>query len=232
MFYEMKIIKLIVIFAFFCSIAFAQEPVEHKLIIGLHTAPAGVTMYGAAEQRKLYDIKLMPTFGFIAGFEMQYLIKQKFALHMELNYERKGYADENAFVAGQGSFVAQKATVRLHHDYITVPIIAKFIISNGKPNFFVNTGIYAGYFINAQWNALPTENFNGDKGHQSPDGKYNNLFDCGLVTGLGCDIPVKERSNFSIELRNNLGFLSPDKGDMQMKHESLALLIGLGYKLK
>ena len=56
----------------------------------------------------------------------------------------------------------------------------------------------------------------------------------GLITGLGLNIPIKERSLFSIEARNDLSIYSLGKISIKSftMGESFALLFGLAYKLK
>lgn len=201
----------------------------------MHGAPVGANIYGAKELRQRWDIKFKPVLGFIAGVEIQYAIKPKTNLHIEVNFERKGYSTD-IYIQGQSFGTDAFTIIKYYHDYITIPITTKFIFLNNEARFFINAGIYGGYFINNGWNLLATENNNGDKGNESPAKFKNlNLIDIGLITGLGFDMPINERFQYSIEVRNNLGFAGIYNDEIfssrNIKHETLALLFGLGYKI-
>lgn len=209
--------------------------VTNRIILGVHGAPVGAIRYGAREQRKLDGVKFKPVLGFIAGLEMQYAIRPKTIFHIEINYERKGGAQDD-YIWGQNVPSTARTIVKEYDDYLTVPVMVKFILSNKKTKFFINTGVYAGYFVNVQWELMESE-YNGHlEGRYKPNSNYLNLVDVGLITGLGWNFPIKEHFQFSTEIRNNLGLAGSGKGEIfsnsNIKHESLALLFGMAYKLK
>jgi len=104
---------------------------DRKLSVGVHGGPAGATMYGDEESRKIHNIKFKPVFSFIAGINMQYVVKPKFWFHIELNYERKGY-EENWPVSDQNLVVIGTGVQKNYYDYITLPIMGKFILNKKK----------------------------------------------------------------------------------------------------
>ena len=233
MLWKFNITTITLVSILYGNIAYGQQ--ETKLIIGAHGAPAGSTVCGDSKQRKEYGFKFKPIQGFIVGVEMQYAVKPKLYLSLEVNYERKGYAQDVDILDQNNNLPIANTTVMINKNYNTIPIIAKFILSDKKIKIFINTGIYAGYFITYSWSLLPVENYKGEKGSGRPNAKFLNLLDFGLVTGLGWDFPIKEHFKFSTEIRNNLGITGTAKGETllssKIRNESIALLFGIGYKI-
>lgn len=200
---------------------------EHKWSIGIHAAPSGAVWYGNGDNKKIYQYQNSPKLAFDAGITVQYKFQSKFALCIEANYERKGTIYiSSEFMQSNGSHMKYNYS----SDYISIPVIAKFIAAKNKLNLFVNTGVNPAYLIKVKSRLYPNEYSTG----YTKDGKLDNRYrlDLSLLTGVGFVIPVTERTQFSTELRNNLGLTNIYKNySYNFKNETFALLLGASYKL-
>ena len=209
----------------FLSNAFGQNENLSKVSFGIHIAATGATVY-AKDLRKQQDDKYLPILGVVAGVETQFAVKPKFLIIIETNFERKG---QKIF------FTKFDIKSSVYRDYVTLPIITKFILSDRKAKIFLNAGAYGGYFLKLHYKIESLTTPGGEWTTYTPDPKYNNMFDFGLVTGLGAETIIKKNYQLGLELRNNLGLAGINKNDVfastNAKNESFSLLFRFRYNL-
>ena len=223
---------------------------NHKLIIGVHGGLAGAVWWGDRKFRKQvgFNYRYQPIIGFSTGPSFQYSIFNKISLFWELNYDRIGSTILQPHYTGNSRNGGDLGTFEsdIFYDYISIPLMVKFKI-NKKMGVYVNIGCYLSYLINFNSfayypsNDRPASYFHFESYYHYEDVKRHidqlPRFDCGLITGLGWDIPIKKRLQFSIEVRNNLGVLLNYKknenyiANPNRYNESFALLFGLAYKI-
>lgn len=204
---------------------FSQEAEkERKVSIGLHGGPAMSTIYGSSSISKI-----SPLIGFVVGFNSEFNIRPRFHLDININYERKGYS-YNFLVYDPNFMPIKEITIREKHNYITLPVMAKLVLVNKKIKLYANIGAYAGYFFNLNYASPGTATYLGQTYNGKPNGESYHLIDVGVITGLGFAAPLGNHMQLSFELRNNLGLNTIAKSG-KSKNESLALLLGLAYKI-
>ncbi|MEN9656361.1 MAG: hypothetical protein RL311_1342, partial [Bacteroidota bacterium] len=89
-----------------------------------------------------------PAFAYLGGLNLEYQIKEKLSLKLELNYERKSqksdevveFTDANGYTKDY-DFISKK-----NHDYLVLPIMLKYNFSN-KNSFYVNAGPFIGFLL-------------------------------------------------------------------------------------
>jgi Outer membrane protein beta-barrel domain len=200
---------------------------ESSWSIGVHAAPSISIWTNDRNYRNKYHIQYQPKIVFMGGIALAYRTSPKFAIGIELNYERKG-----SFVYYPSSFDANgnvSSTIKSNasFNYITLPIMAKFKMNKERFSLFANAGVYTGYLIkyNSKFNSTKIEG----------DFKHINRWDMGLVTGLGMEIPMNKQLLFSTEIRNNLAVNTIyDNADSYAintfsRNESLNVIVGMVY---
>lgn len=214
-------LKIIVVLILLSHFSFAQKN-EHQLTFGMHFAPALSTIIQHPSVKSIGGFDVRPKGGFIAGFNFQYQVKPKIALCANLNYESKGFIiNYNNTLNEYNGESYSTLSVTYIMDYITLPLTAKLKLNTKKGDFFTNLGISPAYLfrygttLDAYRKVRVPNSFN---------------LGCFLVTGFGVNIPMNQRWQFSMEVRNNirLGRFNSVKNNLT---ESLALLFGLGYKI-
>lgn len=121
-----------------------------------------------------------------AGVYGMYRINERFSIREELLFSVKGYGLEASSLVVPGT----TEKVRLHLNYISLPILAGYAI--GK-RFMVHVGPEIGYLLSAQ--------FKNDGGTNDAGIIYNETIDLGAVAGL--NYSLSER--MQVELRYTHG---------------------------
>ena len=171
-----------------------------------------------------------PAFAYLGGINVEYLIKEKLSLKLDLNYERKSQKADNTLEIfdNNGSSKVYNFTSKKNYDYLVLPIMIKYSFTN-RNSFFINGGPYIGYLLKSNiTNDLG--NIDGLNNEPFETTKYNNKTDFGLSIGLGKSFELKENNSIFIEIRENLGLTNTSKntvmGNGTVKTNSLNLIIG------
>jgi hypothetical protein len=171
-----------------------------------------------------------PAFAYLGGINVEYLIKEKLSLKLDLNYERKSQKADNTLEIfdNNGSSKVYNFTSKKNYDYLVLPIMIKYSFTN-RNSFFINGGPYIGYLLKSNiTNDLG--NIDGVINEPFETTKYNNRTDFGLSIGLGKNFELKENNSIFIEIRENLGLINTSKntvmGNGTVKTNSLNLIIG------
>ena len=171
-----------------------------------------------------------PAFAYLGGINVEYLIKEKLSLKLDLNYERKSQKADNTLEIfdNNGSSTVYNFTSKKNYDYLVLPIMIKYSFTN-RNSFFINGGPYIGYLLKSNiTNDLG--NIDGLNNEPFETTKYNNKTDFGLSIGLGKSFELKENNSIFIEIRENLGLTNTSKntvmGNGTVKTNSLNLIIG------
>jgi hypothetical protein len=171
-----------------------------------------------------------PAFAYLGGINVEYLIKEKLSLKLDLNYERKSQKADNTLEIFDynGSSKVYNFTSKKNYDYLVLPIMIKYSFTN-RNSFFINGGPYIGYLLKSNiTNDLG--NIDGVINEPFETTKYNNRTDFGLSIGIGKNFELKENNSIFIEIRENLGLTNTSKntvlGNGTVKTNSLNLIIG------
>ena len=170
-----------------------------------------------------------PAFAFLGGINFECLIKEKWSLKVELNYERKSQkADNNMEFVDGDAYGVYHFTSKKNYDYLVLPIMVKYCFSE-ENSFYVNGGPFIGYLLksNVTNDLEDIEGINNDPVETT---NLNNKTDFGVSIGLGKIIEVNEKGSIFIEIRENLGLTNTSKkkvwGNGEAKSNSLNLIIG------
>ena len=143
------------------------------------------------EYAKYQDFKI----GYLLGVSLEQPLSKNWSIKANLTYERKSkkfevvYYDWNAEESGTENF-------RHVYEYINVPVLLKYELGNS--GIFANAGPFLNYLLNNP--IKPNDPY--DDTMARPEQKK---VDFGLSAGIGFAIPLDERNEFSIELRDDLG---------------------------
>jgi hypothetical protein len=212
-----KIILFIIIFIG-CSIVISAQQLWQIDVQG----GAGGTFLRTDETPVTYsDVEV--SYAGIVG--IQYQFHSFFSLRTEVMFERKGGSYSPKFMDGLGNLV-EMGTADYFMNYISVPLLAQLHIGK-KVRFFLNVGPSVGVLVNTSLRFTSPTN----EVINYPDPGTFARVDIGLVTGLGCRIPLGERWIFSIEARTQTGFFPVENNDTFKKYNFNALMMaGVGYR--
>lgn len=158
--------------------------------VGLHGGPNYPDVWGN-EYAKYQDFKI----GYMVGFSFEKPIHKNLSIKANLNYERKTkkyelvYYDWNAEKSGTENF-------RHVYEYINVPVLLKYEFGNS--GIFANAGPFLNYLLSDR--VKPNDPYDDDM--LRPE---HEKFDFGLSAGIGFALPLDEKNELTIELRNDLG---------------------------
>lgn len=140
--------------------------------------------------------------------------------------ERDGFSDLK--FTNQANNQVTTGNSRINYVYLSIPLLINRSFGN-KERFFFTFGPSFDFLL------LNTESINiGNQFYYYVYGQNSsNYINLSLNTGIGIKVPLSERFNFSLELRNNLGVLNTvqsynDRG--YIRTNSTKLLIGISYK--
>jgi opacity protein-like surface antigen len=216
-------------------ISYLNYSQNSNIKFGIHAGLNYSTFYG-------YDIPEVfdpvysesPAFAFLGGINIEYQIKEKLSLKLELNYERKSQKGNNNNIAiGDIDDLTQRYnfTSKKNNDYLVLPIMVKYNFGN-KDSFYANGGPFIGYLLKSNiTNDLG--DIEGINNGTVVTTDLNNKTDFGLAIGLGKMIEINEKNSISIEIRENLGLTNTSKGKVwgngEAKTNSLNLIIGYQF---
>ncbi len=200
------------------------------LEIELLAGPALTSLRGNPVVKNNYD----PAFNFSTGVRINYFLNEKTLLTGGIFYEKKGGRGESYIVLrDQNNQITAEGTVtyKSSFDYITLPIQwGKRLGTKVKYQFGI--GLYAGILLKQEYRG------EGPNGQADPDIDNTDLFkrvDVGLSANTSVFIPVNNSFSIKIGVNDHFGLVNvsdvPVKNDGAIKHNSLALLIGLNFKV-
>ncbi|MEL1246213.1 porin family protein [Flavobacterium sp. DGU11] len=192
----------VLLIALLPAMAFAQEaPVSQPVKFGLQ---AGATYAGIRGNPGAEDNDY--AVDYLIGASIEVPINERLSFIGNLNYERKSFS--NKIVTSNGvndpfDPIVQTGEfdVRATLHYLSVPLNLKYYIGPSR-KFYINGGVFAGFFLD---NTLRVD---GDKTEDESGNGIFKEFDFGLNLGLGMRVPIDEKNDLNIELRDNLGLVN------------------------
>ncbi|RTY94993.1 porin family protein [Flavobacterium sp. GT3R68] len=173
-----------------------------------------------------------PAFAYLGGINLEYLIKQKWSLKAELNYERKTQKADNRIeiTDNDGFTTVHEFTTKKKYDYLVVPIMLKYSFTE-KNSYYLNGGPFIGYLIKSKITSeFNSTEFNTDDRDTTDN---NKKMDFGVSVGLGKSFTLNQKSTFYIEIRENMGLSNTSKVDVwnggSVKTNSLNLIAGYSF---
>jgi Outer membrane protein beta-barrel domain len=189
---------------------------------GLGTASLRVNDYGSISHHN--------KIGYETGFFAQYNFKKLISIRIGTYYEKKGSGTKIQVYDDIGN-LSGVAQGNESFEYITFPVFVRATFGR-KLHYFINAGSYLG-FLHKQtltygaFRQFPEETFNTTDNYKKTEK--------GISTGAGVLFNYKQRVDFSIEIRNNLGLTNTSKLPLynggEIKTSATNLLLGISYKL-
>lgn len=210
-----------------------------KMEFGVQGGPGGSVFFNERPMLNPRNSKRPIYNGGMAGAGFQYNFTKMAALRVEANYEQKGdvyysiYGYDNA-----NTFRESYAFDRTRN--INIPVTARLSFGRNV-RFFVNAGMYAGVQVYSQ-RIISDVTYTPvidvvlrDRTSARNITKDVTRGDAGVVAGLGVFLPVGSRAAFTIEARNNTGFINQNAGtglyQNKFYNTNTMLLMGLTFAL-
>lgn len=153
---------------------------------------------------------------YLFGASFEYQIKEKLALKVDVNYERKIKQTNNVIeIIGNGSFDPIDNNSGIYNfvntsfsNYIVLPILIKYNFSE-KDSFYLNGGPFLGFLLNSgiKTNLV----LDGEETSASTTTNDYKTLDVGVSFGIGKEFNLSDKNKIYIELRDNLGLLNTNK---------------------
>jgi hypothetical protein len=183
-----------------------------------------------------FEIKERAGFAYLGGVNIEYQLKSKLSLRLELNFERKTQKvvdNEFYIISGVDGNIEGNYNydIKKNYDYLTIPMLAKYYFKENN-SFFINGGPFIGYLLKSTvTNDLEEiKNLNND---DLVTTNNHTKLDFGLTFGLGKNFAINEKNAISIEIRENLGLVNISKnpvwGNGTIKTNSIGLLVGYSF---
>lgn len=149
---------------------------------------------------------------YLFGASFEYKIKEKLALKVDVNYERKVQKTNNTlsyiFDPNDPIITAPDFVITGFSNYIAVPILIKYNFSNDK-SFYLNGGPFLGFLLNS---GIKTDlDIEGLDTSPANTTKSNKILDLGIAFGIGKEFKISDKNKIYIELRDNLGLVNTNK---------------------
>lgn len=211
----------IILLSIFTCLLFSAQGQYHKLKVGLHAGPNMTSIHG---HRSLRDFKKY-RLDFAFGFDIEIPMGEKLSLKSGLEYEGKG--EKISILVSSGSAMpggTKKTTIS--YDYLQIPILASYKMSNGNTNLYVDLGPYLGYLLSAKVIDEPFGQYEG--------GEFNGInrhrpFDFGIMGGLGIAFPLSEKIEGSFAIHDHLGLANiakPEIANVPIRTHTIGLRMG------
>lgn len=118
--------------------------------------------------------------GFNAALSADYYFSDMWSIKVKAIYDRKGWDNGEIYEFSYDPIVQPAIRTDFNLDYVTVPVQVGFHFG-GKRNFYLNTGPYIGFLVNAKETEMDTDLKEG----------FSNV-DFGLSFGAGFKYPVSD----------------------------------------
>lgn len=157
--------------------------------------------------------------GYLVGLSFDYSLKGHLSLKSNINYERKIKTRELTFYNDQIQEIGTKEYKEVF-DYINLPFLLKYEFLNDK--LFVNGGPFFNYLLSTQ---LDSDYPNDDSTGVTEKKKI----DVGFSLGFGTTIPINEKNDIAIEIRDDFGLIDtgggPIHADGTVKTNTIKLIL-------
>jgi hypothetical protein len=217
---------------------------KDRLTLGLE---AGYTRsYLITNISSLAFTQYRPAGGYTVGVPIQYLWKKWFAIQADPGVMQKNYTLERTdFFAGNN--ITQSNT------YIQLPLMAKFIVGDGKLKGFFNVGGYGGYWMaghvkgsianildptlssSATTLSATVNSYNFNESYQFNSVKDNRV-EWGWLAGAGISYQLTRKCQIYMEGRNTQSVTDQQKKYMMNQipkyNQTYSLMIGCLLQLK
>lgn len=224
--------KNLLIFALFTTLFTYSQ--NSKLKFGFQTGLNYSSYRGYTIPTSIYPVySESPSLAYLGGVTMEYKIKEKLSLRVELNYERKSQKGNNTIEIrlsiDDPSQVYNFETKR-NYDYLVLPLLLKYCFTD-QNTFYLNGGPFVGYLVQSKLtNNLDATGFNSPDSITTQDNKRT---DFGLSFGVGKKFEFSNTMTFNLEIRDNLGLTNTSKIGVwnggTVKTNSLNLMVGLAF---
>ena len=199
-------------------------------VLGMTTVNAQEVKFGVKAGLNLASItgdetdNLDGRTSFHLGAVAEISISDKFSVQPELLYSTQGAKYEDS-ESGSGFSYNEESTIKL--DYINLPIMAKYYVSEG---FSIEVGPQIGFLMSAKEDYEYSETIDGetfsDSGEEDIKDSVSGI-DFGLNLGLG----YKLESGLNFGARYNLGLsnINDFEGSDEFKIQNSVIQVSVGY---
>lgn len=197
---------------------------QNKIKLGINGGLSYTNLRGN-DLTESYDAK----FSVLAGTSFEYFFYENISLGLNINYESKGVKDNGylEFTDINGSSEVLQSDSVLNYNYLVLPMYINYYFGT-KKDFYVNTGLFAGYLLSANLSSKKFDN-------KTDVSNSTKKIDGGLQFGFGKTFRFNDKNELKVELRESLGLINISDvkvyDDGTVKTNSLNLILNWNFNL-
>lgn len=170
--------------------------------------------------------------GYHLGLLLEYRTDKNVALRIEPSWVQKGYG----LYSLVDEYPILMTTVNFTHDYLSLPLVARFYMGKNHWKPFIDVGMDFSYWISGKAEGIKQDILSPDTNKNVPysekyrfDSRRDRRTENALLTGAGINYEIK-RHNFSLEARYALSLTDIYKHtEKNISKRNRTLLFSLGY---
>lgn len=178
------------------------------------------------------DTMEIAKFGYSAGINLVYKIKNNFSLESGILFSDKGEKTKEYLLGNSSSGKLPINNTDIHHYmYLDIPVKANYYILTGKLKLFVTAGVSANIFLIQKNTSILGYS---DRASEKQTSKINSglsKINLSFIAGLGIDCPVTKKINFKIQPIYSRSINSIINTPIKSYLYSAGLNIGIYFKL-
>lgn len=202
-----------IIYIILCFIStFRLYGQQNKYEIGLEISPC-ITSYYRGNDAIEDNFHL----GFLGAINFQYNINRAFSLRTNISYNKSEFEFTNQSVFDPKINGSIEVRQLVRRNFFTIPFLTRASFGN-KIKFIIEAGPYLALLKESSMSYTDFTNYGTENSKRIV---------YGISAGLGTTIPISDRINFDVNIRNYLGSNNTGK---YVKQFSTSFILGLNYK--
>ncbi len=160
--------------------------------------------------------------GYLIGVSFDYYLTDNLSLKANINYDRKTQKYRLTYFNSSAQEIGNEDFIQVR-EYINLPILLKYEFGNSR--FFANGGPFFNYLFNEKdiEPDYPLE-------EEEDWGTERKKFDFGISFGIGTTIPINDKNDITLEIRDDLGLIDTGRVPRYLngtaKTNTIRLIVG------
>lgn len=212
------------------SLAFATSA-SAQLRVGVR---AGANIAGQA--RDVDTTTLSSKVGFIGGLDLQYWFSTNLGVNLQLLYAQKGASEGEVSVPNPVTHTQATVTREMSLNYLEVPLLLRYNLSDGKYRPYVFAGPSFGLFMSGKQTTTSTgENVASNLNNEADIPSDNMGMDLSLAFGAGVAYKMTYGPAFTLDAGYAMGMSKITKAGVDdaanIRSKDIRIMLGISFQM-